>query len=216
MQILEQHYVGRADRIMVINAPNFRNIAYLVYPLVPKEVKAKIEICGRRYHERLRELLVPVIGPPFLHLFLYCFLSLHFFLWLSSICAHLLTMSLCCPTGGDSSRVWRRFWSAGWRVDTGEAHQLHVQWPREKLPSPCAHDWRNYRIIVRLGVWKLTIHPYMRDRFSQIVSCPYEKHISPVLIECPQSAWFASFCLHLDTTSELKICCKQQMELQDY
>lgn len=59
VQILEQHFVGRADRIMVINAPNFRNVAYLVYPLVPKEVKAKIEICGKRFQSRLRELLVP-------------------------------------------------------------------------------------------------------------------------------------------------------------
>jgi len=59
VQILEQHYVGRADRIMVVNAPNFRNVAYLVYPLVPKEVKAKIEICGRRFQSRLREILVP-------------------------------------------------------------------------------------------------------------------------------------------------------------
>jgi hypothetical protein len=66
--------VGRADRIMVINAPNFRNVAYLVYPLVPKEVKAKIEICGRRYQERLRELLVPVNSNAF-HMFV-CFLSL--------------------------------------------------------------------------------------------------------------------------------------------
>jgi len=52
-------FPGRADRICVINAPNFRNVAYLVFPLVPKEVKAKIEILGRKYHDRLREILVP-------------------------------------------------------------------------------------------------------------------------------------------------------------
>jgi hypothetical protein len=60
VQILEQHYVGRADRIVIINAPNFRNIAFLVFPLVPKEVKEKIEILGRNYHKRLSEILVPV------------------------------------------------------------------------------------------------------------------------------------------------------------
>jgi hypothetical protein len=60
VQLLEQHYVGRADRIVVINAPNFRNIAFLVFPLVPKEVKEKIEILGKNYQKRLAEILVPV------------------------------------------------------------------------------------------------------------------------------------------------------------
>ena len=60
VQILEQHYAGRADRICVINAPNFRNVAFLVYPLIPKEVKAKIEILGRRYHRRLSQIFIPV------------------------------------------------------------------------------------------------------------------------------------------------------------
>jgi hypothetical protein len=58
VQILEQHYVGRADRICVINAPNFRNIAMLVYPLIPREVKAKIKVCGRNYQEQLKDILV--------------------------------------------------------------------------------------------------------------------------------------------------------------
>ena len=58
VQILEQHYVGRADRICVINAPNFRNIAMLVYPLIPREVKAKIKVCGRNYQDQLKDILV--------------------------------------------------------------------------------------------------------------------------------------------------------------
>ena len=60
VQLLERHYVGRADRIVIVNAPNFRNIAFLVFPLVPKEVKEKIEILGKNYHKRLAEILVPV------------------------------------------------------------------------------------------------------------------------------------------------------------
>ena len=60
MKILEQHYVGRADKIIILNAPNFRNVAYLVFPLIPPQVKAKIEILGRSYQKRLRELLLPV------------------------------------------------------------------------------------------------------------------------------------------------------------
>jgi len=59
VQLLERHYVGRADRIVIVNAPNFRNIAFLVFPLVPKEVKEKIEILGKNYHKRLAEILVP-------------------------------------------------------------------------------------------------------------------------------------------------------------
>ena len=52
--------VGRADKIVILNAPNFRNIAYLVFPLIPPQVKAKIEILGRGYQKRLREILLPV------------------------------------------------------------------------------------------------------------------------------------------------------------
>ena len=60
VKILEQHYVGRADKIIILNAPNFRNVAYLVFPLIPPQVKAKIEILGRSYQKRLREVLLPV------------------------------------------------------------------------------------------------------------------------------------------------------------
>jgi hypothetical protein len=63
VKILEQHYVGRADRICIINAPNFRNIAMLVYPLIPREVKAKIKVCGRNYRDQLNEILVPEEMP---------------------------------------------------------------------------------------------------------------------------------------------------------
>jgi hypothetical protein len=63
IQILEQHYVGRLDRICIINAPSFKMIMSMINPLIPIEVRAKIRVCGNEYASELKEVLVEAEMP---------------------------------------------------------------------------------------------------------------------------------------------------------
>lgn len=57
---LEAHYVGRCDKIVILNAPSFKTIAKAVFPMLPVEIREKIQVSGKNYQEELREILVEV------------------------------------------------------------------------------------------------------------------------------------------------------------